>query len=76
MFSKQPLLALTKREMRDLKIIRQMSKQRQNKLFFFLTKLMQTKRLSCLQVNLIQTEKERQRQFIVSYFIKSVVVIF
>ena len=52
-----------------------MSKQRQNK-FFFLTKLMQTKRLSCLQVNLIQTEKERQRQFIVSYFIKSVVVIF
>ena len=61
--------------MRDLKIIRQMSKQRQNK-FFFLTKLMQTKRLSCLQVNLIQTEKERQRQFIVSYFIKSVVVIF
>ena len=63
--------------MRDLKIIRQMSKQRQNKLFFFShTKLMQTKRLSCLQVNLIQTEKERQRQFIVSYFIKSVVVIF
>ena len=62
--------------MRDLKIIRQMSKQRQNKLFFFLTKLMHTKRLSCLQVNLIQTEKERQRQFIVSYFIKSVVVIF
>ena len=61
--------------MRDLKIIRQMSKQRQNN-FFFLTKLMQTKRLSCLQVNLIQTEKERQRQFIVSYFIKSVVVIF
>ena len=61
--------------MRDLKIIRQMSKQRQNN-FFFLTKLMQTKRLSSLQVNLIQTEKERQRQFIVSYFIKSVVVIF
>ena len=61
--------------MRDLKIIRQMSKQRQNKIFF-LTKLMHTKRLSCLQVNLIQTEKERQRQFIVSYFIKSVVVIF
>ena len=75
MFSKQPLLAFTKREMRDLKIIRQMSKQRQNKLFF-LTKLVHTKRLSCLQVNLIQTEKERQRQFIVSYFIKSVVVIF
>ena len=46
--------------MRDLKIIRQMSKQRQNKLFFFLTKPMHTKRLSCLQVNLIQTEKERQ----------------
>ena len=63
--------------MRDLKIIRQMSKQQQKKLFFFfITKLMQTKRLSCLQVNLIQTEKERQRQFIVSYFIKSVVVIF
>ena len=62
--------------MRDLKIIRQMSKQRQNKLFFCLTKLMHTKRLSCLQVNLIQTEKERQRQFIVSYFIKNVVVIF
>ena len=62
--------------MRDLKIIREMSKQRQNKLFFCLTKLMHTKRLSCLQVNLIQTEKERQRQFIVSYFIKNVVVIF
>ena len=46
--------------MRDLKIIREMSKQRQNKLFFCLTKLMHTKRLSCLQVNLIQTEKERQ----------------